>query len=42
MLKQVLDCDPDAAWRAIRSPQVFRAVSAPLMTFTSAEPLGET
>lgn len=42
MLKQVLDCDPDAAWRAIRSPEVFRAVSSPLMTFASAEPLGAT
>ena len=42
LLKQVLDCDPDAAWRAIRSPDVFRAVSSPLMTFTSAEKLGPT
>lgn len=42
MLKQVLDCDPDAAWRAIRSPEVFRAVAAPLMTFASAAPLGTT
>ena len=40
MLKQVLDCDPDAAWRAIRSPAVFRAVAAPLMSFTSLEPHG--
>lgn len=38
MLKTVLDCDPDAAWRAVRSPEVFRAVSSPLMTFTSTEP----
>lgn len=42
MLKQVLECEPDAAWRAIRSPEVFRAVSSPLMAFASAEPLGET
>ncbi|MBU1587848.1 MAG: hypothetical protein KKH51_07865 [Actinobacteria bacterium] len=42
MLKQVLDCEPDAAWRAIRSPEVFRAVSSPLLTFASAEPLGQT
>ena len=40
MLKQVLDCDPDAAWRAIRSPEVFRAVAAPLLSFESAEPHG--
>lgn len=42
MLKQVLDCDPDAAWRAIRSPEVLRAVAGPLMTFASAAPLGTT
>ena len=40
MLKQVLDCEPDAAWSAIRSPEVFRAVAAPLLSFTSAEPHG--
>ena len=40
MLKQELDCEPDAAWRAVRDPAVFRAVSAPLMSFTSLEPLG--
>lgn len=40
MLKLVLDCSPDAAWRAIRSPEVFRAVSAPFTTFTSLEPDG--
>jgi len=34
MLKLVLDCEPDGAWRAIRSPDVLRAVSAPLMRFT--------
>lgn len=37
MLKLVLDCPPDAAWRAIRSPAVFQAVSAPFTTFTSLE-----
>ena len=42
LLKTVLDCSPDAAWRSIRSPEVFRAVAAPLMSFSSAEPLGET
>ena len=40
MLKLVLDCPPDAAWRAIRSPAVFREVSAPFTTFTSLEPGG--
>jgi len=37
LLKLVLDCAPDAAWRAIRSPHVFRQVSAPLTQFTSLE-----
>ncbi len=27
----ILDCDPDAAWRALRSPAVFREVSSPFM-----------
>ena len=40
MLKLVLDCPPDVAWRAIRSPAVFRAVSAPLLSFVSLEPDG--
>ncbi|MFB2554653.1 hypothetical protein [Herbiconiux liangxiaofengii] len=35
LLKLVLDCDPDAAWRAIRSPAVFREVSSPLMQVES-------
>lgn len=37
LLKLELDCAPDDAWRAIRSPQVFQEVSAPLSTFTSLE-----
>jgi len=37
LLKLVLDCAPDDAWRAIRSPKVFREVSAPLTQFTSLE-----
>ena len=37
LLKQVLDCTPDAAWNAVRSPEVFRTVGAPLLSFTSAE-----
>lgn len=40
LLKLVLDCEPDAAWNAIRSPDVFRAVSFPLTTFESLEPGG--
>ena len=40
LLKIVLDCEPDAAWRAVRSPAVPRQVSAPLMVFRSLEPEG--
>jgi hypothetical protein len=40
LLKLVLDCDPDDAWRAIRSPAVLTAVSAPFTTFRSLEPGG--
>ncbi len=32
-LKLVLDCAPDAAWEAIRSPEVFREVSSPLLSY---------
>ena len=37
LLKMVLDCEADAAWSALRSPDVFCRVSAPLMSFTSLE-----
>lgn len=37
LLKLTLNCPPDAAWKAIRTPAVFRAVSAPLTTFESLE-----
>jgi len=37
LLKLELDCDPDAAWAALRSPDVFRQVSAPIMRFTSLD-----
>ncbi|EAR25742.1 hypothetical protein A20C1_07678 [marine actinobacterium PHSC20C1] len=37
LLKLVLDCDPDDAWRAIRSPHVFQEVSHPLTQFKSLE-----
>jgi hypothetical protein len=40
LLKLVLDCSPDDAWRAIRSPSVLNAVSAPLTRFESLEPGG--
>jgi len=40
LLKFILDCDPDAAWRAIRSPAVLREVSSPLVTIDSLEPDG--
>ena len=40
LLKQVLDCPPDAAWNAVRSPAVFRAVAAPFLSFSSLEPHG--
>lgn len=40
LLKLTLDCSPDAAWQAIRSPDVFRAVSRPFTTFDSLEPGG--
>jgi hypothetical protein len=39
-LKMVLDCEPEAAWRAIQSPTVFREASLPLLDFTSLEPSG--
>lgn len=35
LLKQVLHCPPDAAWRAIHSPAVFREVSSPLVEMES-------
>ena len=40
LLKFTLDCEPDAAWRAVRNPVVFRAVSRPLTRFTSLEENG--
>ena len=40
LLKDVLDCHPDAAWRAIRSPAVFREVSSPLFTMESMNASG--
>lgn len=40
LLKLVFDCDPDAAWRALRSPSVFARVSSPSLVFESLEPGG--
>ncbi|MFF2387801.1 hypothetical protein [Agromyces sp. NPDC058104] len=40
LLKLELDCTPDAAWRAIRSPAVLREVVAPWLDFSSLEPGG--
>jgi hypothetical protein len=40
LLKFELDCTPDAAFRAITSPAVFRQVSSPLMSFRSLEATG--
>lgn len=38
LLKLILDCDPDAAWRAIQSPAVLREVASPVLDFESLEP----
>jgi len=40
LLKLVLDCTPDAAWSAVRSPRGMQQVSAPFSTFDSLEPGG--
>lgn len=40
LLRLELDCDPDAAWRAVNSPAVMNKVAAPLLRFTSLEPEG--
>jgi hypothetical protein len=42
LLKLALECEPDAAWRALRSPAVFRQVSAPIMAFESLDEGGFT
>lgn len=39
-LRLTLDCEPDVAWEAIKRPDVFRAVSRPLLKMTSLEPMG--
>ena len=40
LLKLILDCDPDAAWRALQSPTVFREVALPWVDFRSGDPAG--
>ena len=35
LLKDILDCEPDTAWRAIRSPAVLREVSSPVFSMAS-------
>lgn len=37
LLKLTLDCEPEVAWRAIRSPAVLREVIAPWLDFASLE-----
>ena len=40
LLKFLLDCDPDAAWRALQSPTAFREVALPWVDFRSDEVAG--
>ncbi|MDM4761563.1 hypothetical protein QT381_00885 [Galbitalea sp. SE-J8] len=40
LLRFELDCEPDAAWRAIRSPAVMRRVASPFLAFASLEENG--
>lgn len=37
LLKFLLDCEPDAAWRALQSPTAFREVSFPWADFSSLD-----
>ena len=39
-LKLTLDQDPDAVWSALRDPEVFQRVSAPLLRMSSREASG--
>lgn len=38
-LKTVLDCEPDVAWRALRSPAALQEIYGPLLSMTSASEL---
>jgi len=40
LLKLVLDCEPDDAWRALQDPAVFASVAGPITAFRSLEPGG--
>ena len=40
LLKFIMDCTPDAAWRALQSPTIFREVALPWVDFHSDEPTG--
>lgn len=40
LLKLILDCEPDVAWRALHSPTAFREVALPWLDFHSDEPGG--
>jgi hypothetical protein len=40
LLKFVLDCDPDAAWRALQSPTAFREVAMPWVDVRPETPGG--
>lgn len=40
LLKFVIDCAPDAAWAAIRTPRGMQQVSAPITSFESLERVG--
>jgi hypothetical protein len=40
MLKERLECRPDAAWRALRSPTVMREVAGPWLGYASLEDSG--
>ena len=40
LLKFIVNCTPDAAWRAIRTPKGMQQVSAPFTTFEAMDRIG--
>ena len=40
LLKLVIDCDPDAAWRALHSPRAVAELYGPLLDLAPLEPKG--
>lgn len=40
MLKLVLDCDPDAAWRAVHSPRAVAELYGPFLGLSPMDPAG--